>query len=126
VLLVVTLVLVFLIGYFCLIVFFKGANSVPLLESISIERQSFGEKNLANGFYRSRGPRRQSDSNSSNEEFIRRRSFNHYVPVDRPIDEIFAEDYECEKKYIDVTDSDDLIEMSGIGDVEVMETMIFE
>ena len=97
------------------------------MESISVERQSFGRNNSSgNDFERRQRPRRQSGSNASDEEWSRRRPSTRYEPVDRPIDEVFAEDLECEQMYIDVTDNDDQVEMIGIGNVEVMGRMIFE
>ncbi|KAL7074099.1 hypothetical protein ACQ4LE_006596 [Meloidogyne hapla] len=96
--------------------FGSGANSVPLLESISVERPSRQNNNFNNDFERRQRPRQQSFSNASDDEFSRRRPSTRYIPIDKPIEEVFAEDQECKEIYIDVTDNDDQVEIIGVGD----------
>uniref|UniRef100_A0A915MPP2 RNA helicase n=1 Tax=Meloidogyne javanica TaxID=6303 RepID=A0A915MPP2_MELJA len=97
--------------------FASGANSVPLLESISVERPNVRNNcnTFNNDFERRQRSRQPSFSNASTEDFARKRQSRSYRPVDKPIEEVFAQDQECKEMYIDVTDQDDNVEIYGIG-----------
>uniref|UniRef100_A0A915MBD2 RNA helicase n=1 Tax=Meloidogyne javanica TaxID=6303 RepID=A0A915MBD2_MELJA len=97
--------------------FASGANSVPLLESISVERPNVRNNcnTFNNDFERRQRSRQPSFSNASTEDFARRRQSRSYRPVDKPIEEVFAQDQECKEMYIDVTDLDDNVEIIGTG-----------
>nr|CAD2176098.1 unnamed protein product [Meloidogyne enterolobii] len=97
--------------------FASGANSVPLLESISVERPNVRNNcnTFNNDFEHRQRSRQPSFSNASTEDFARKRQSRSYRPVDKPIEEVFAQDQECKEMYIDVTDQDDNVEIYGIG-----------
>ncbi|CAK5055807.1 unnamed protein product [Meloidogyne enterolobii] len=105
--------------------FASGANSVPLLESISVERPNVRNNcnTFNNDFERRQRSRQPSFSNASTEDFGRKRQSRSYRPVDKPIEEVFAEDQECKEMYIDVTDQDDNVDIIGIasGDQRIFE-----
>ncbi|KAF7638688.1 hypothetical protein Mgra_00001771 [Meloidogyne graminicola] len=96
--------------------FASGGNSTPLSESVSKKRQHSDENKTKNYFDRQEQPR----SYVSNEEARKERPLLRYRPVDKPIEDIFAEDYECKEKYIDVTDNDDKVEITGVGNMMEM------